>query len=260
MPGQGRHGGRARPSGFNTVGTEGDDVIVAPLGNQGRVLGLGGNDTICLVDGASGPSRDPIVSVDAGRWERLGAQPPLPRDGQRRARAPAPTTTSATTSRRRVYGARSWHLEGRHRDRRVRDRRRGRRDHVRGARGRERRRHLHGRRQRQHLVRRCRGGVRSTTVRPDSLTWSSHGRASWSSTTSLAGPASAAARSSPGRRRRVLDARCPGGHVTFIGSDADEDLASLGSVRDLAAPQRSRRVAATTASRSRTTCPQRRPR
>ena len=45
--------------GFDTIGTEGDDVIVAPLGNQGAVLGLGGNDTICLVDGASAPSRDP---------------------------------------------------------------------------------------------------------------------------------------------------------------------------------------------------------
>ena len=86
-------------AGFDTTGTEGDDVIRAPLGNQGTVLGLGGNDTIYLVDGASAPSRDPIVKVDAGpgndsvptcgpagrarragRWRRPLRRQRLPRD------------------------------------------------------------------------------------------------------------------------------------------------------------------------------------
>ena len=52
--------------GQNTTGTEGDDVIVAPLGPNSTVQGLGGNDTICLVDGPGGSSRDPFVIVQAG--------------------------------------------------------------------------------------------------------------------------------------------------------------------------------------------------
>jgi hypothetical protein len=35
-----------------TTGTEGDDVIVASITENGSVLGLGGNDVVCIVDGA----------------------------------------------------------------------------------------------------------------------------------------------------------------------------------------------------------------
>lgn len=47
------------------VGTEGDDVMLAPLDAWVEVEGLGGNDTICLVDGSPG-SRDPRFFADAG--------------------------------------------------------------------------------------------------------------------------------------------------------------------------------------------------
>ena len=47
------------------VGTEGDDVMRAPLDAWVAVQGLGGNDTICLVDGRPG-SRDPQFFADAG--------------------------------------------------------------------------------------------------------------------------------------------------------------------------------------------------
>ena len=47
------------------VGTEGDDVMRAPLDAWEGVEGLGGNDTICLVDGRPG-SRDPQFFADAG--------------------------------------------------------------------------------------------------------------------------------------------------------------------------------------------------
>lgn len=47
------------------VGTEGDDVMLAPLDAWEGVEGRGGNDTICLVDGRPG-SRDPQFFADAG--------------------------------------------------------------------------------------------------------------------------------------------------------------------------------------------------
>ena len=107
------------------------------------------------------------------------------------------------------------------------------------ARGREPRQHLDGRRQRQHLVQRCRGRwPSSTTVRPQTpCTWSSHGRASSSSTTSLAGPVSAAARCSPGRPS--TGSRCalfPAATSPSSAPTRTSDLALYGSVRDLAAP------------------------
>ena len=52
--------------GMSTIGTEGDDVIVAPIGTSGSVQGLGGNDTICLVDRVNTPVRDVLVTVLAG--------------------------------------------------------------------------------------------------------------------------------------------------------------------------------------------------
>jgi hypothetical protein len=52
-------------SGQNTTGTEGDDVIVAPLSNVSTVLGLGGDDTICLIPGPDVPDEYFIV-VRAG--------------------------------------------------------------------------------------------------------------------------------------------------------------------------------------------------
>ncbi len=48
------------------VGTEGDDVMQAPLDAWVGVQGLGGNDTICLVDGTNRGSRDPQFFADAG--------------------------------------------------------------------------------------------------------------------------------------------------------------------------------------------------
>ena len=48
------------------VGTEGDDVMAAPLNAWVSVEGLGGNDTICLVDGTHLGSRDPQFFADAG--------------------------------------------------------------------------------------------------------------------------------------------------------------------------------------------------
>ena len=44
----------------------GDDVIVAPIGSTGKVLGLGGSDTICLVAGTSPTILDQPVQVEAG--------------------------------------------------------------------------------------------------------------------------------------------------------------------------------------------------
>lgn len=53
--------------GTDTVGTEGDDVIVAPIGTSGSVQGLGGDDTICLVDRVNTPVHDATgVTVQAG--------------------------------------------------------------------------------------------------------------------------------------------------------------------------------------------------
>ena len=52
-------------AGFNTTGTQGDDVIVAPLGNQGTVLGLGEQyEMICRVEDGIRPfvAHDPISS------------------------------------------------------------------------------------------------------------------------------------------------------------------------------------------------------
>jgi Ca2+-binding RTX toxin-like protein len=49
-----------------TTGTEGDDVIVAPMYGNSAVWALGGDDTVCLVDAPSTVSRDPMVSVRAG--------------------------------------------------------------------------------------------------------------------------------------------------------------------------------------------------
>lgn len=48
------------------VGTEGDDVMRAPLDTNASVEGLGGDDTICLVDGTRRRSRDPQFFADAG--------------------------------------------------------------------------------------------------------------------------------------------------------------------------------------------------
>ena len=48
------------------VGTPGDDVIAAPVQSNGYVDAGAGNDTICLVEGRLGPSRDPSFVVDAG--------------------------------------------------------------------------------------------------------------------------------------------------------------------------------------------------
>jgi hypothetical protein len=54
-------------SGHDTTGTEGDDVIVAPLHFDTVVSGLGGNDTICLVDASSAEASDRTqIQVDAG--------------------------------------------------------------------------------------------------------------------------------------------------------------------------------------------------
>ena len=175
-------------------------MIVAPLGNQGTVLGLGGNDTICLVDGASSTvARSDRVGRRRG-WERLGAQHAVRGIGQRRARRRRGQLRRQRLPRA-VYGAWSSGPPQRHRDRRLRDRRRGRLDHVRGARGRERRQHLDGRRQRQHHGTAVpRPVAPSTTVRPPTPPApGQRGRATSSSTTSLAGPASGAARCSPGR-------------------------------------------------------------
>ena len=222
--------------GFNTVGTEGDDVIVAPLGNQGRVLGLGGNDTICLVDGASGPSRDPIVSVDAGAGNDTVHN--LRSDGTGsvdsvRVRTPTWATTSRSACSDHVLAPR-----GGHRRRRLPDRWRGRRDHVRGGWGREPRQHLDGRRQRQHLVQRCRG--RGPPRQRSDRRLPVPGRAmggravvdNVARRASIGGSTVLSWTSVDGFSMRAV----PGSHVTFIGSDADEDLALYGSVRDLAAP------------------------
>jgi Ca2+-binding RTX toxin-like protein len=52
---------------YTTVGTEGNDVIVAPLRpGTGSVQGLGGDDTICLVGGGEPDPTGLTVSVDAG--------------------------------------------------------------------------------------------------------------------------------------------------------------------------------------------------
>jgi hypothetical protein len=52
---------------YTTVGTEGDDVLVAPLSpGSGSVQGLGGDDTICLVGGGVPDPTLLTVSVDAG--------------------------------------------------------------------------------------------------------------------------------------------------------------------------------------------------
>ena len=48
------------------IGTEGDDVMLAPLNAWEGVEGRGGNDTICLVDGPDQGSRDPRFFADAG--------------------------------------------------------------------------------------------------------------------------------------------------------------------------------------------------
>ncbi len=47
-------------------GTEGDDVMVAPLDSWIPVQGLGGDDIICLVDGNDRGGRDPMFFADAG--------------------------------------------------------------------------------------------------------------------------------------------------------------------------------------------------
>jgi len=52
--------------GLDTVGTEGDDVMVAPLGSHGYVFGYGGDDTICLVDVAQETTTGPFARVLAG--------------------------------------------------------------------------------------------------------------------------------------------------------------------------------------------------
>ena len=51
---------------INTNGTQGDDVIVAPIGPYGTVQGLGGDDTICLVNGLQSSVLDQSVSVQPG--------------------------------------------------------------------------------------------------------------------------------------------------------------------------------------------------
>jgi hypothetical protein len=51
---------------INTNGTQGDDVIVAPIGPYGTVQGLGGDDTICLVNGLKSTLLDQSVLVRAG--------------------------------------------------------------------------------------------------------------------------------------------------------------------------------------------------
>jgi len=48
------------------VGTEGDDVMVAPLDSWTTVEGQGGDDLICLVDGTARGGRDPLFFADAG--------------------------------------------------------------------------------------------------------------------------------------------------------------------------------------------------
>lgn len=48
------------------TGTEGDDVMVAPLDAWVAVEGLGGDDLICLVDGTRRGGRDPMFFADAG--------------------------------------------------------------------------------------------------------------------------------------------------------------------------------------------------
>ena len=223
--------------GFNTVGTEGDDVIVAPLGNQGRVLGLGGSDTICLVDGASGPSRDPIVSVDAGAGNDTVHN--LRSDGTGSVElGPGADTYVGNDFPERVYGSMSWPLEG---DTDI-------------------------------DVFQTGGGVDVITsgaagvANHDSISTGAGSDSIWYGGTAAGalldnGPtADSLYLVEPWTGELVVDnvARrasiggstvlswtsvdgfsmraAPGGHVTFIGSDADEDLALYGSVRDLAAP------------------------
>lgn len=53
------------------VGTEGDDVMLAPMDAWKQVEGLGGDDTICLVDGTDLDSRDPRFFADAGPGDDL---------------------------------------------------------------------------------------------------------------------------------------------------------------------------------------------
>ncbi len=48
------------------MGTEGDDVMIAPLDAWTTVEGLGGDDLICLVDGTRRGGRDPMFFADAG--------------------------------------------------------------------------------------------------------------------------------------------------------------------------------------------------
>jgi Ca2+-binding RTX toxin-like protein len=68
---QGKDATIVGPTGPNnaTTGTEGDDVIVAPLANgAGSVQALGGNDTICMVGGdpSDAPSTLGYIPVEAG--------------------------------------------------------------------------------------------------------------------------------------------------------------------------------------------------
>ena len=52
---------------YTTVGTEGNDVIMAPLSpGTGSVQGLSGDDTICLIGGGEPDPTGLSVSVDAG--------------------------------------------------------------------------------------------------------------------------------------------------------------------------------------------------
>ena len=148
MPGQARHRGRPDRGRLNTNGTEGDDVIVAPLGNQGTVLGLGGNDTICLVDGASSSvaSIRPCRSTPGAGTTRCINEAVPSGIGQRRARRRRRPLRRQRLPARRVYGAWSSELDGPDTELDVFETRGG-DDWItsRGARGRDRRRHLDGR-------------------------------------------------------------------------------------------------------------------
>ena len=203
MPGQGPPRWWARPTAPSTPSApKGDDVIVAPLGNQGRGPGPRGQRHGSVWSmGASGTRRAIRSSRSTpGLGTTQVQQPDGPGRwaGRRRARSPVRTTyvgndfpESACTDRCPRGGPR-----GRHRHRTSSRPAAGSTWITSGAAGvAEPRQASRRARQRQHLVRAVhRPEPCSTTVRsrrPPPGTWSSHGRASSSSTTSLAVPASA---------------------------------------------------------------------
>ena len=111
---------------INTNGTQGDDATAAPIGPYGTVQGLGGDDTICLVNGLQSSVLDQSVSVQPRRGQRLGRQrgSRVPWDPDRRARHRGRPLRRRRLHRGRlrclVVGATPRHRAGRHRDPRGR--------------------------------------------------------------------------------------------------------------------------------------------